>query len=121
MARTIKTSLAMVIPVLFIGSVTVLLNGFPVQAYQDFLDTFLNGALRSMILTIQLTTLGILAVYLTAALNLCYMNQTEEGQRLVFRFGSLLGCVTGFLFSWVFFPGSQISHCLAGRGYLVRF
>ena len=116
MARTIKTSLAMVIPVLFIGSVTVLLNGFPVQAYQDFLDAFLNGALRSMILTIQLTTIGILAVYLTVALNLCYMNQTEEGQRLVFRFGSLLGCVTGFFILVGFFSGDPDFSLLSGQG-----
>ena len=30
-AGTIKTSLAMVIPILFIGSIAVLLNSFPVQ------------------------------------------------------------------------------------------
>ena len=39
--RTIKLSLAMIIPILFIGSFTVLLNGFPIQAYQDFLDYYL--------------------------------------------------------------------------------
>ena len=115
-AHTIKTSLAMVIPVLFIGSITVLLNGFPIQAYQDFLDAFMNGALRSMILTIQLTTVGVLAVYLTVALNLCYMNQTEEGQRLVFRFGSLLGCVTGFFVLVGFFSGEPDISLLSGQG-----
>lgn len=41
-AGTIKTSLAMVIPILFIGSITVLLNIFPVQGkgcllYQGYL------------------------------------------------------------------------------------
>jgi cellobiose-specific phosphotransferase system component IIC len=83
----IKTSLAMVIPILFIGSITVLLNGFPVQAYQDFLDSFWGGALRKLIQIIQSTTVGNLAIYMTVALNLCYMNQAEEGQRLAFKFG----------------------------------
>ena len=64
-AQTIKTSLAIVIPILFIGSITVLMNGFPIQGYQAFLDSFLGGALRKLIQIIQLTTVGILAVYLT--------------------------------------------------------
>ena len=93
---TIQTSLAMVIPILFIGSITVMLNSFPIQAYQDFLNSFLGGALRSVIQIIQFTTVGILAVYLTIAINQCYIRQTEEGQRLVFGFSSLLGCLTGF-------------------------
>ena len=51
--RTIKSGLAMVLPILFIGSMTVMLNGFPLQGYQNFLDTFLGGALRNIILTVQ--------------------------------------------------------------------
>ncbi|MBO4900662.1 MAG: PTS sugar transporter subunit IIC/EAL domain-containing protein [Lachnospiraceae bacterium] len=95
-SRTIRSGLAMVLPILFIGSITVMLNGFPVQAFQDFLDNFLGGALRNIIQTLQVTTVGILAIYLTIALNLSYLNQTEEGFRLVYRFGSLLSCMTGF-------------------------
>ena len=115
-ARTIKTGLAMVIPVLFIGSITVLLNGFPIQEYQDFLNSFLRGALRSIIITLQMTTVGTLAVYMTIAFNLCYMNQTEEGQRVVFRFGSLLGCLTGFFILVGFFSGDPDFSLLSGQG-----
>lgn len=115
-ARTIKNSLAMVIPILFIGSITVLLNSFPIQAYQDFLDSFLGGALRSVIRTVQYTTVGILAVYLTVALNWCHMNETEEGVRLVFRFGSLLGCLTGFFILVGFFSGEPDLSLLSGQG-----
>ena len=115
-ARTIKTGLAMVIPVLFIGSITVLLNGFPIQEYQDFLNSFLGGALRSIIMTLQMTTVGTLAVYMTIAFNLCYMNQTEEGQRVVFRFGSLLGCLTGFFILVGFFSGDPDFSLLSGQG-----
>ncbi len=46
-ANVIKVSLAMVMPVLFIGSITVLLNSFPIQVYQDFMDSFMGGALRN--------------------------------------------------------------------------
>ena len=113
---TIKTSLAMVIPILFVGSITVMLNGFPFQGYQDFLDSFLGGALRSVIQTIQFTTVGILAVYLTIAINQCYIRQTEEGQRLVFGFSSLLGCLTGFFILVGFFSGEPDLSLLSGQG-----
>ena len=36
-------------PILFIGSITVLINSFPIPAYQTFLDTFLGGALISWV------------------------------------------------------------------------
>ncbi len=115
-ARTIRASLAMVIPILFIGSITVLLNGLPVIAYQEFLDSFLGGALRSIIQIVQMTTIGILAVYITVALNQCYMNQTQEGIRPVFRFGSLLGCLTGFFILVGFFTGEPNLSLLSGQG-----
>ncbi|MBR5419860.1 MAG: PTS sugar transporter subunit IIC/EAL domain-containing protein [Lachnospiraceae bacterium] len=116
LARTIKSGLAMMIPILFIGSITVLLNGFPVQAYQDFLNSFLSGALRSIIQMIQYSTVGILAIYVTVALNISYMNRTDETGRHVFRFGSLLGCVSGFFILVGFFSGEPDASLLSGQG-----
>ena len=115
-ARIIRSALAMVIPVLFIGSITVLLNGLPVQAYQDFLNTFLGGALRSIIIMIQYATVGILALYITAALNLAYTKQRDSGNRLVYGFGSLLGCLTGFFILVGFFSGEPDLSLLSGQG-----
>ena len=115
-AGTIRSGLAMVIPILFIGSITVMLNGFPVQAYQDFLDSFLGGALRDIIRTVQFTTVGVLAVYITLALNQSYINQTEEGLQPVFRFGSLLSCLTGFFITVGFFSGEPDLSLLSGQG-----
>ena len=93
----------MVLPILFVGSMTVLLNGFPIQAYQDFLDSFLGGALRSIILVIQTSTVGVLAVYMTIAVCISYMNQTMEGGRTVSKFGGILGGLTGFFILVGFF------------------
>ncbi|MBQ7506373.1 MAG: hypothetical protein IJT05_03510 [Lachnospiraceae bacterium] len=59
---------------MFIGSMTVLLNGLPIPGYQDFLDSFPGGTLRSILQTIQTATVGILAIYLTIALNVSYTN-----------------------------------------------
>ena len=115
-ARIIKTSLAVMIPILFVGSITVLLNGFPVMPYQTFLDTFLGGVLRTIVQVVQQTTIGVLALYLTVAISLCYMNQAEEGQRTVSRFASMFACVSGFNILVGFFPGNPDFSLLSGQG-----
>ena len=115
-ARTIKTSLAMLIPILFIGSISVMLNSLPIQAYQDFLDSFFGGVVRNLISIIQMTTVGVLAVYMAIALNICYINQTGEGQQSVFRLGSLLSCLTGFFILVGFFTGEPDYSLLSGQG-----
>ncbi|MCR5094318.1 MAG: EAL domain-containing protein [Lachnospiraceae bacterium] len=112
----IKTSLAMMIPILFIGSVTVMLNGLPIQGYQDFLDHFLGGALRLFIQAVQMATIGMLALYLTVAVNFIYMNLREEGQRIAGRFASLLGCLAGFIILVGFFPPDPDFSLLSGQG-----
>ena len=114
--RTVKIGLSMVIPILFIGSFTVLLNSFPVQSYQVFLDTFMGGILRSLLLIVQVTTVGVLAIYMTISLNISYMNQTVEGERLVYRFGSLMCCLTGFFILVGFFTGEPDLTLLSGQG-----
>ena len=115
-ANTIRMGLATALPVFFIGSITVLLNGLPVQAYQDFLDSFLNGALRNILLIVQVTTVGALALYMTIALNVSYMNRNAEGDRPISKFGSLLGCLTGFFILVGFFSGEPDLSLLSGQG-----
>ncbi len=108
--------IAMMMPILFIGSMTVLLNGFPVQIYQDFLDNFLGGAIRSIILILQVTTVGTLAIYMTISLNISYMEQTSEGGHTVSRLGSLISCLTGFFILVGFFTGEPDFSLLSGHG-----
>ena len=112
----IKKSLAIVIPILFIGSITVLLNSFPILGYQKFLDSFMGGALRSIIISVQYATVGILAIYITIALNYSFTDQNEEGGRLVFRFGSLLSCLAGYAILVGIFNGQIDVSMLSGQG-----
>ena len=115
-ARTFKVGLAMVLPVLFTGSITVLINGFPVRAYQDFMSSFLGGALRQVCSTVQVATIGCLAVHLTIAVNLSFMNQLKEKKKRSVEFGSLLACLAGFFILSGFFSGEADITLLSGQG-----
>ena len=113
---TIKMSLAMSIPVLFIGSITVLLNGFPFMPYQEFLDSFLGGALRSIIIMSMKATVGMLAVFITIATNYSYMNITGAGEKTVYRFGNMLGCLSGFFIIVGVFSSEPDFSLFSGQG-----
>ena len=39
----IRSSLIMLIPVLLIGSISLMLKSFPIEGYQNFIDSFCNG------------------------------------------------------------------------------
>ena len=115
-ARTIKDSLAMVIPILFIGSFTVLLTSLPSMTYQNFMSSFMDGALMIIVVMIQKSTVGCLAIYITVALNFSYMKRHEQTSRPVYHFGSLLGCLTGFSILVGLFSGEPDFTLLSGQG-----
>ncbi|WP_296686166.1 PTS sugar transporter subunit IIC/EAL domain-containing protein [Treponema sp. UBA3813] len=108
-SRTIRNGLVMVLPVLLIGSFSVLLVYFPIPAYQKFISTFWGGAIQNLLFMVQLSTLGLLPVYMTASINLSFTALTEDGQRLSERVSSLLSALTCFFISTgVFSSGFNI-------------
>ena len=114
--KTIRNALVMVLPVLFIGSFSVLLVYFPIQAYQRFLSAFLGGALQHFLFMIQLATLGLLPVYMTAAININFTASTQEGQKLSSRIASLISALTAFfILAGVFAHGFDIKQ-LSSQG-----
>ena len=107
--RTIRNGLVMVLPVLLIGSFSVLLVYFPIPSYQKFISTFLGGAIQKLFFMVQLSTLGLLPVYMTASINLSFTALTEDGQRLSERVSSLLSALTCFfIITGVFSSGFNI-------------
>ena len=106
----------MVLPVLFVGSCSVLLVYFPIPAYQKFISTFAGGAIQYLLFLIQLATLGLLPVYMTASINLTYTNATEEGQKPISKAASLLAALTSFfILAGVFTEGFDIKQ-LSSQG-----
>ena len=107
--RTLRNAFMLVLPVIFIGSFSVLLVYFPDRVYQRFISTFAGGAVQYLLFMVQLSTLGLLPVYMTAAISLSYASFTEEGERLSSRLASLLSALTAFfILSGVFTEGFDI-------------
>lgn len=68
----IKSGLIMVIPVLMLGSAALVFEYFPIVAYQQFIETALDGKLFLFFDLIYNATFGMLSVYLTCAVSFCY-------------------------------------------------
>lgn len=115
-AYTIKSGLAMSIPIIFVGSIAVLLGGFPVQAYQDFLQSFLGGALASIIIAAKSVTVNILAAYITIALSISYMNRTTPDRSTIYRILCVFSCLASFLILIGIFLEEPDFTMLSGQG-----
>ena len=96
----------MVLPVTFIGSFAVLVVNFPIPAFQNFISSFAGGAIQSLLFLIQLSTLGLLPVYMTISINLSYTNATQEAPKFLSKLTSLLAALTCFVILSGLFTGS---------------
>ena len=73
LVRAIRDGLVSIIPVLIIGAFALVLKTFPIQAYQDFIESFLNGFLYNLFDLINTATFGVLSLYMTYAISRAYM------------------------------------------------
>ncbi|MBP5649189.1 MAG: PTS sugar transporter subunit IIC/EAL domain-containing protein [Clostridia bacterium] len=71
--RAVRNGLISLIPVLIIGAFALVLDTFPVDAYQEFITTFLQGALHSLFVFINKATFGVLSVYASFFISRAYM------------------------------------------------
>lgn len=73
LVRAVRDGLVNIIPVLIIGAFALVLKTFPIQAYQDFIASFLNGFLFNLFDLINTATFGVLSLYMTFAISRAYM------------------------------------------------
>lgn len=62
--EAIKQSFIVLFPVLFIGSLSLLLLSFPIEAVRNFIDTACGGAISSILTLINTMTFGLSSLYL---------------------------------------------------------
>ncbi|MBR0032750.1 MAG: hypothetical protein IJP61_10770 [Treponema sp.] len=75
--RTIRNGLIMVLPILFIGSFSVLLVYFPIPAYQNFISTFLGGTIQHLLFMVLISAWTIRAYSTFSTISLIWSSWTE--------------------------------------------
>lgn len=112
-ARSIRHGLTLAIPFLIMGSFSLFLNNFPIDSYQIFLASWLDGAAAELLNTIYMISLGSLALVLTITISISYGQLAETDQLLLYPVVSVCSYLafcggiedqTDYIFSaeWVF-------------------
>lgn len=102
--RCIRGSLVLMIPVLLIGSLALVFCSLPIAGYQTIIHEFLSGALYTFFHGIYQATFGLLAVYMTMSVAVCYTQQNMSVRS--HNYGTLFtSLICFFIFSGVFAEG----------------
>ena len=99
--RCIRGSLVMMVPVLLIGTFALAFSSLPIDAYQNFIDNTAGGVIRIFFEGLYQVTFGILSVYMTICLSLCYIKQNMSMRN--HNYGALFtSLICFFIFSGAF-------------------
>lgn len=83
-ARSIRHGLTLAIPFLIMGSFSLLFRNFPIDAYQNAVNSWMNGASSSLFHTMYQISLGSLALVLTITISISYGNLVETDQSVLY-------------------------------------
>lgn len=90
----------MVLPVLMLGSFSLLLKSFPINAYQRFIENAFSGAFLQMADFVFDATYGLLSVYI--AFSIAFYGIKAEGVKVNYAFmGGLTATISFFILSGV--------------------
>ena len=104
--QAIRKGLVMTIPLLTLGAVALIFQNLPIAAYQQFIKSFLNGALYAFFSYLHEATFGYLSLYLTIAVSLSYaQHKTEQGPSFF-----TLGAVFTALISFAILSGVRVDN-----------
>lgn len=111
----IRSSLIMLIPVLFIGSMALMLKSFPIDAYQNFIGSFLNGVIANFFSLVYSATFGILSIYVSISISICYTQQIGKDNR--HTLGPMIASLVAFfIISGTFDNGALHTESLGAAG-----
>jgi len=80
--KAIRSGLVITIPVLLLGSFSLVVTSFPFDVYQDFIQNFLNGSLYKLFNNIYNSTFGFLSIFLV--FNISFDYSSYENKRISF-------------------------------------
>lgn len=84
MVQAVRSGLVMAIPVLLVGSFALVLRNLPIEAYQAFLGSFLNGFLAEIFAFIYNGTYGMLSLIMTLTISVSYTQLRPEALEYVY-------------------------------------
>lgn len=80
--KAVRSGLVITIPVLLLGAFSLVITSFPVDIYQQFIHSFLNGAIYKVFNNIYNSTFGFLSVFLV--FNISFAYSSYENKRISF-------------------------------------
>ena len=114
MTRALRTALVMSIPILMIGSFSLILKSLPIPAYQRFFEIFFGGALRDILDIAHRATFGIFSLYMVLAVSRNY-SQDNSSDPLMF-YGAPIASLISFVILCGFFSGRPSIAALGVNG-----
>lgn len=96
----IRSSLVTLIPILLVGSFSLMFRSLPLEGYQQFIMTFCGGALYKFLTVIYTATFGFLSIYMTISVSSCYVAQIADYKE------HLLGAVFSSMISFIILSGA---------------
>lgn len=89
-AQSIQHGLTLAIPFLIMGSFSLLLINFPIDAYQNFLNSWLSGSVVAVLKIMHQVSLGSLALVLIVTISISYGQLAETDQLLLYPIVSVI-------------------------------
>ena len=71
--RAVRSGLVNIIPILIVGAFSLILETFPVEAYQHAIEVFAGGFLKTLFHIAYTATFGVLSLYATYSISRSYM------------------------------------------------
>lgn len=106
--QCVRDGFVMMMPILLLGSFSVVIIYLPISAYQEFTHSFADGFFYRFAVLLNATTMGLLGLYFTIFLSFSYSNMYQS--EYSFDVGSTLTSIICFgIFSGLFQKDATLS------------
>lgn len=96
--KAIRNGLVMILPILLLGSFALIFKSLPIDIYQTFITTRMNGVICSVLQFVYDATFGLLSVYITFSISMNYVRQKRFRESYVFG-GAITAIACFFILS----------------------
>ena len=107
--RSVRNGLIHITPVLIIGAFALILQTFPVAAYQKLITNAFDGFLLQLFSVVNGATFGVLSLYMTYSISRAYMKLSADSQ-VSHRGACIASILSFFILSGVYLPDFGIEY-----------